>query len=115
MPRHRHSVIASPEKVHQAMSRLMLLMQVAGVASLEVELQARNAVTGIGICESSLPADGISAGASTVIIAQVTIGSRMSRPRQCLSCPHSIELPLKWLSSCMGSPWQCCTILGFPI
>ncbi len=51
----------------------MLLMQVAGDASLEVELQARNAVTGIEICESSLPADGISAGGSTVITAQVTV------------------------------------------
>lgn len=48
-------------------------MQVAGDASLEVELQARNAVTGIEVCESSLPADGITAGAGTVITAQVTI------------------------------------------
>ena len=47
-------------------------MQVAGDASIEVELQARNAVTDIAVCETSLPADGITAGSSTLISAQVT-------------------------------------------
>ena len=46
-------------------------VQVAGDASLEVELQARNAVTGIEVCESSIPTDGIPAGTSTAIAAQV--------------------------------------------
>ena len=54
-------------------------MQVAGDASLEVELQARNAVTSIEVCESSLPTDGILAGSSTVILAQViTISQGLS-------------------------------------
>lgn len=47
-------------------------MQVAGEASLEVELAARNAVTDISVCEDSLPAQGLAAGNSTVICAQVT-------------------------------------------
>ena len=47
-------------------------MQVAGDASIEIELQARNAVTDIAVCETSLPADGIPAGTSTLISAQVT-------------------------------------------
>ncbi len=46
-------------------------MQVAGEASLEVELAARNAVTDISVCEDSLPAQGLAAGDSTVIRAQV--------------------------------------------
>ena len=59
-------------------------MQVAGDASLEVELQARNAVTGIEVCESSLPAGGITAGASTVITAQVSLVSQhFKRFRSC--------------------------------
>ena len=46
-------------------------MQVAGDASIEVELAARNAVTSIALCEDSLPAEGLAAGASTIITAQV--------------------------------------------
>ena len=51
-------------------------MQVAGDASIEVELAARNAVTSIALCEDSLPAEGLAAGASTIITAQVMLGWR---------------------------------------
>ncbi len=53
-------------------------MQVAGDASIEVELAARNAVTSIALCEDSLPAEGLAAGASTVITAQVMLGQENS-------------------------------------
>ena len=51
-------------------------MQVAGDASIEVELAARNAVTSIVLCEDSLPAEGIAAGASVVVTAQVMPGDK---------------------------------------
>lgn len=47
-------------------------VQVAREASLEVELVAKNAVTDIFVYEDSLPAEGLAAGNSLVICAQVT-------------------------------------------
>ena len=65
-------------------------MQVAGDASIEVELAARNAVTSIALCEDSLPAEGLAAGASTIITAQVMLAycnsSHIWQGHTCL-CP----------------------------
>lgn len=65
----------------------MLPVQVAGECSIEVELRARNAVTSVAVLEDSLPPEGIAAGTSTVIYAQVTAHKMASRVAVKLVCP----------------------------
>jgi len=57
---------------------------VAGRATIDVELQARNGVTSISVVGNSLPADGVTAGTNTVICIQVTSLPLQSMPR-CMS------------------------------
>ena len=52
----------------------MLPEQVAGDASLELQLSATNAVIGLALLDNSLPCDGhLPAGGSCVLQAQVAL------------------------------------------